>query len=73
MMRNRESSVGIAVGYEQDDRGFISLSENIFSHSAAPRAALGSNQFPLRWVSVALSLGLKRSGREADHSPPFSA
>jgi hypothetical protein len=25
------------------------------------------------WVAVALSLGIKRPGREADHSPPSSA
>jgi hypothetical protein len=28
---------------------------------------------PLLWVSGALSLGVKRQGREDDHSPPSSA
>jgi hypothetical protein len=28
---------------------------------------------PIQWVPVALSLGVKRSGREADHSPPSTA
>jgi hypothetical protein len=28
---------------------------------------------PIQWVLGALSLWLKRPGREADHSPPFSA
>jgi len=28
---------------------------------------------PIQWVPGALSLGVKRSGREADHSPPSSA
>jgi len=28
---------------------------------------------PIQWVSGALSLGIKRSGHEADHSPPPSA
>jgi hypothetical protein len=28
---------------------------------------------PIQWVLGALSLGVKRPGREADHSPQFSA
>jgi len=28
---------------------------------------------PIQWVTGALSLGVKRPGREADHSPPSSA
>jgi hypothetical protein len=35
--------------------------------------ALGPNQPPIQWVSGALSLGVKRLRREADHSPPSSA
>jgi len=31
------------------------------------RTALGSTQPPIQWVPGALSLGVKRSGREADH------
>jgi hypothetical protein len=34
---------------------------------------LGSTQHPMQYVSGALSLGVKRPGREADHSPPASA
>jgi hypothetical protein len=30
-------------------------------------------QPPIQWVSGAISPGLKRQGREADHSPPPSA
>jgi hypothetical protein len=30
-------------------------------------------QFPIQWVRGALSPGVKRPGREADHSPPTSA
>jgi len=41
--------------------------------TTASRPALGSNQPPIQWVSGALTLGVKRSGREADHSPPSSA
>jgi hypothetical protein len=35
--------------------------------------ALGPTQTPIQWIPGALSLGVKRSGREADHSPPSSA
>jgi hypothetical protein len=33
---------------------------------------LGPTQPLVQWVQGALSLGVKRSGREADHSPPSS-
>jgi hypothetical protein len=45
----------------------------IFLFTTASRTALGPTQPPIQWVLGALSLGVKRSGREADHSPPFSA
>jgi hypothetical protein len=32
-----------------------------------------STQPPIQWVPGALSLGVKRQGRETDHSPPTSA
>jgi hypothetical protein len=35
--------------------------------------ALGPTQPPIQWVPGVLSLGAKRPGREADHSPPSSA
>jgi hypothetical protein len=35
--------------------------------------ALGHTQPPIQWVPGAISLGIKRPGHEADHSPPFSA
>jgi hypothetical protein len=34
---------------------------------------MGPTQSPIQWVPGALSLGVKRPGREADHSPPSSA
>jgi hypothetical protein len=37
------------------------------------RPDLGSIQSPLQRVPGALSPGVKRPGREADHSPPTSA
>jgi hypothetical protein len=37
------------------------------------RPALRPTQTPIQWVPGALSLGVKRPGREADHSPLSSA
>jgi hypothetical protein len=37
------------------------------------RMALGPTQPSIQWVRGALSLGVQRLGREADHSPPSSA
>jgi hypothetical protein len=45
----------------------------IFLFTTASRMALGPSQPPIQWVPGALSLGVKRPGREADHSPPSSA
>jgi hypothetical protein len=41
--------------------------------TTASRTALGPTQPPIRWVPGALSLGVKQSGREVDHSPSSSA
>jgi hypothetical protein len=45
----------------------------IFLFTTASRTALGPTQPPIQWVTGALSLGIKRQGREADYSPPSSA
>jgi hypothetical protein len=45
----------------------------IFLFTTASRTALGPTQPPIQWVLGALSLEVKRPGREADHSPPSSA
>jgi hypothetical protein len=45
----------------------------IFLFTTASRTALGPTQPPIQWVPRALSLGVKRPGREADHSPPSRA
>jgi hypothetical protein len=44
----------------------------IFLFTTASRMALGPTNLPILWISGALSLGLKRPGREADNSPPSS-
>jgi hypothetical protein len=47
----------------------------IFLFTTASRTALGPTQPPIQWVPGAISLGggVKRLGRETDHSPPSSA
>jgi hypothetical protein len=41
----------------------------IFLFTTASRTVLGPTQPPIQWAPVAVSLGVKRPGREADHSP----
>jgi hypothetical protein len=54
-----------------DNRGFESRQgQGIFLFTTASRPALEPTQPPIQWVLGALSLGVKRPGREADHSPP---
>jgi len=43
-----------------------------FNKYAASRPALGSTQPPIQWVTGTLTVGLKGTEREADHSPPSS-
>jgi hypothetical protein len=71
-----DSSVGIALGYGLDDRGSrvrYPAGAGNFLFTTAPRTALGLTQPPIQWIPGALSLGIKRPGRETDHSPPSSA
>jgi hypothetical protein len=71
-----DSSVGITLGYGLDNRGsrvrFLA-GIGIFLFITASRMALGPTQPPIQWVPGALSLGIKRPGYEADHSPPSTA
>jgi hypothetical protein len=73
---SRDSSVGIALGYGLDDRGyrvrFPAGARNFSLHHRVQNGS-GDTQPPIQWVPGALSLGVKRPGREADHSPPSSA
>jgi hypothetical protein len=70
---SRDSSVGKALGYGLDDRGSrirFPGGLGIFLFNTASRTALGPIQPTIQWIKGALSLGVKRPGREADHSPP---
>jgi hypothetical protein len=54
--------------------GFVSRRGlGVFLFTTASRTVLGPTQPPIQWVSRILSLGIKRPGCEADHSPPSSA
>jgi hypothetical protein len=54
--------------------GFDSrLGLGIFLLTTASGTALRPTQPPIQWVPGTLSLGVKRPGLEADHSPPSSA
>jgi hypothetical protein len=45
----------------------------IFLFTTVSRPVLGHTQPPIQWIKRALSLGVKRPERAADHSPPSSA
>jgi hypothetical protein len=67
-------SVGTATGYGLDDRCSIpGWGWEIFLFDTVSGPALGPTQPPIQWVPGSFSLGIKRPGREADHSPPSSA
>jgi hypothetical protein len=74
--KSRDSSVSIALSYGLDDRGSrvrFPTGAGIFLFTTVSRLALGPTQPPIQWVPGALSLEVKRPGREADHSPPCTA
>jgi hypothetical protein len=63
-------AVGIATAYGLDNLGVgvrVPVGSRIFSSPHRP------DRPPIQWVPGALSPGVKRQGREADHSPPVSA
>jgi hypothetical protein len=66
--RSRGSVVGIATSYGLDNRGV-----GVRVPVGSPRPALRSTQPPSQWVPGDISPGVKRPGREVNHSPPTSA
>jgi hypothetical protein len=75
LYKSRDRSVGTALGYGLDDRGsrvrFPAGAGNFF-FTTVSRTTLGPTQPPIQFAAGALSLRVKRPGREADHSPPSS-
>jgi hypothetical protein len=74
--RSRDSSARIALGYGLDDRGSrVRFPAGAGDFSLHHRVQNGSGAHPASYPMVpgVLSLGVKRPGRETDHSPPSSA
>jgi hypothetical protein len=65
----RQQAQGISSG--QSDRSYAGL--GIFLFTTVSRQALGPTHPPIQWVLGALSMGVKRPGREANNSSPSSA
>jgi hypothetical protein len=63
-----QSVYRLATGWSSSPGRFKS-----FLFTTPSRLALRPTQSPIQWVPSALSPGVKRPGREADHSPPTSA
>jgi hypothetical protein len=66
------NSVGIALGYRLDDRGssvrFPAGAGNFSLHHRVQNGS-GTTEHPVQWIPGALSLGVKRPGREAIPPP----
>jgi hypothetical protein len=73
LRKNWDSVVRTATGYGLEDQGvgfWVPVGARIFIHfSMSSRMALEPTQTPIQWSLGALSPGVKRPGREADHSP----
>jgi hypothetical protein len=74
-VRSRAKSYVIWLDYGLDDRiigvRFPARAGN-FSLRHSVQVGSGAQSASFQWVPGALTLGVKRPGREADHSPPFS-
>jgi hypothetical protein len=77
LQKSRVSSVGIALGYGMDDRSFrlrfTAAGAGKFSLHHRLQNGSGADPAPYLMGTGALSRRVKRSGREADHSPPSNA
>jgi hypothetical protein len=63
----------VSVYFVITQSGNFCIHPRIYFITPQIKTALGPTQPPIQWVRGALSLGIKRPGREADHSPPSSA
>jgi hypothetical protein len=73
---SRDSSVGIATGYGLDDQGGAGVRVPVgekFSLLHIVQTGSGVHPTSYKMGTVGTFPGLKRQGREADHSPPTSA
>jgi hypothetical protein len=71
-----DSGAGIATGYGLDDRGFgvrVAVGARIFSFPRCPDRLWGPPNLLSNGYEILFPPGVKRPGREADHSPPASA
>jgi hypothetical protein len=67
--RSRHNSIYVATRLRAGrPRGRVSIP----SRGITSRLALGPTQPSIKWVARAAFPGIKRQGREADHSPPSS-
>jgi hypothetical protein len=62
----------MATGYGLDDRGSNPDRGKVFLFSTTPRPFLVFTQPPIQWVPRAISLGVERPCREANHLSPSS-
>jgi hypothetical protein len=63
--------VGLGIAQRRAERpGFDSRQCKIFLFFTASRPTLGPTKLPIPWVPGTLSPGVRRQGREADHSLP---
>jgi hypothetical protein len=63
-------------GYGLDESGVgdgVPVGGKYFSSPQRPDLLWGHIQLPIHWVTGLFPQGIKRSKREADHSPPSSA
>jgi hypothetical protein len=75
LRKNRDSSVGVATGYGLDDRmNGVRISAGVGNFSLRHRVQTGSGAHPASYSvgTKGFFPGVKRPGREADHSPPPS-